>query len=179
MRFTRFLAGIAAGALLTLGTFVPAQADVTEKLNGLIAELSPSQQASLLLMLNEMKKSDGAEAAAPSPEEAIKGVLGSLKAALEAQDIDALLALFSDDFFHPQVGGKEEARFMLDMGLQSGYADGGEVSFDDVEIEKLDDGSYSVYPIDLQSFAGAVAVEVVIAEEDGQFAITTLDVDGI
>jgi len=185
MHFARLTAGFVASAMILAGGFSTAHAapdNVTDKLTGLISELSASQQASLLLLLTEMtSKGESAETATAevSPEEGIQKVLGSMKEALEGQDIDALIALFSDDFFHPQVGGKDEARFILNMGLESGYADGGEVSFEAVEIEKLDDGSYSVYPIDLQSYAGAIAVELVIVQEEDGWAIVTIDADGI
>lgn len=177
------VSAVAALVALSLSLAPVARAESPgEKLQALISEMSPSQQASLLLLLTEMKgagKAATSEKAATSPEEGIKKLMDGLKAALEGEDIDALLALFSEDFSHPQVGGKEEARFMLNMGLESGYAEGGEVYLDDAEIEKLDDGTYSVYPIDLTAYAGSVSVELIVIEEGDGFAIYTLDVEGI
>lgn len=115
----------------------------------------------------------------PSDEEMIQSTVEQLKVALEEQDLDMLMETFSEDFEHPEVGGKEDARYMLEMGLDSGYAEGGEVSVEDMEIEFLDDGSASVYPIDLSSYAGSVAVELIMQKDDDAWLIRTLEVDGI
>ncbi len=115
----------------------------------------------------------------PSDEEMIQSTVAKLKAALEEQDIDMLMATFSEDFEHPEVGGKEDARYMLEMGLESGYAEGGEVSTEDMEIEFLDDGGASVYPIDLSSYAGSVAVELIMQKDEDAWLIRTIEVDGL
>ena len=115
----------------------------------------------------------------PSDEEMIQSTVNDLKVALEEQDLDMLLATFSEDFEHPEVGGKEDARYMLEMGLDSGYAEGGEVSVEDMEIEFLDDGTASVYPVDLSSYAGSVAVELIMQSEEDAWLIKTLEVDGL
>lgn len=184
MRLIRLATIAAVAALLatTVSLAPQAQAESAgEKLNALISEMSPAQQASLYLLLTELKGAgeEAGEESTASPEAGIQKLLGGLKAALEGEDIDALIALFSEDFSHPQVGGKEEARFMLNSGLESGYAEGGEVYLEDVEIEKLDDNTYSVYPIDLISYAGSVSVELIVIEEEDSFAIYTLEVEGI
>lgn len=176
------IACMAFAAVAALSTTAPVMAedDVTTKLVDTIKKLSPEQQASLFLMLNSLKASAGSGAAeVTDPEAAVRGVVEKMKAALEEQSIDQLAELFSDEFYHPQVGGKEEAKTMLEMGLDSGYAEGGEVSLESMEITKEDDGSYSVYPIDLSSDMGSVAVEIVVKKEDGGWKITTLDVEGI
>lgn len=113
-----------------------------------------------------------------SDDDLVKETVGALKAALEAKDIDALLATFSDSFENPQVGSKEEAKAMLQLGLDSGYADDGEVSIEDMEIE-YKDGLAIVYPIDLSSPAGSVAVELTMKKEGDKFLIVALDVDGL
>jgi len=163
-------------------------ADVTTKLQAAVADLNPSQQAALLLLISQLKGgASGGDATAAAPtagqtdEDKIMATLNNIKAALETKDIDKLLATFSDDFEHPQVGGKEEARTMLTMGLQSGYADDGEVSLDDVELD-IDEakGTATAYPLDLSSPAGAVAVEIELKKEaDGSWLVSTLFVDGI
>lgn len=120
-------------------------------------------------------------AAAPagkSDEDLVKETVAELKKALEAKNIDGLLATFSDSFENPQVGSKEEAKAMLQLGLDSGYADDGEVSTEDMEIE-FKNGEAIVYPIDLSSPAGAVAVELTMKKEGDKWLIVALDVDGL
>ena len=61
-----------------------------------------------------------------SDDDLIKETVATVKTALEAKDIEMLLTTFSEDFTHPELaGGKEEAREMLQMGVDAGYADDG------------------------------------------------------
>ena len=120
-----------------------------------------------------------AAAAAPaSPEQLIEATLADLKKALESQDLDLLLATFSEDFEHPEVGGKEEARDLLEMGLEMGYADDGEVSLEDVEIE-IDGDEATVYPVDLSGPPGSISVELELGKRGDKWLITTLNADGV
>ncbi len=113
----------------------------------------------------------------PSDEELIVQTVMKLKEALETQDIDLLMETFADDFEHPEVGGKEDGRMMLEMGMEAGYADDGEVYLDDMEIAMNDDGTATVYPVDLSAAMGSIAVELVMAKRGEQWLIITLDAD--
>jgi uncharacterized protein GlcG (DUF336 family) len=115
---------------------------------------------------------------AASPEEAVKNSVTKVKTALETLDIDLLMDQFSNDFEHPEAGDKETAKQMLQMGMEMGYADDGEVSLDDMEIE-VDGDTATVYPVDLSSPAGSVAVELQYQKEPGGWKIIGLDVEGI
>ncbi|MBP8131152.1 MAG: hypothetical protein KA184_16360 [Candidatus Hydrogenedentes bacterium] len=117
-------------------------------------------------------------AAAASPEDQVKATVAAMKKALEGLDLDALMETFSEDFHHPEVGGKEEAKYMLQMGIDMGYADDGEVYTDDMEIE-VDGNEATVYPVELSSPAGSVSVELVLAQEGGKWLITTVNPDGL
>jgi ketosteroid isomerase-like protein len=152
----------------------------------MVADLSTDQQAALFLLISQLKGggeagATTATASAQTDEEKIMATINNVKIALEALDVDKLLDTFSPDFDHPQVGGKDEARAMLTMGLQSGYADNGEVSLEDIELDiDADAGTATAYPLDLSSPAGAVSVELELQKEsDGSWLITTLYVDGI
>ncbi len=48
-----------------------------------------------------------------------------------------------------------------------------------MEIEFLDDGGASVYPIDLSSYAGSVAVELIMQKDEDAWLIRTIEVDGL
>jgi len=124
----------------------------------------------------------------PTDEEMIRATVDKVKTALESKNIDMLLETFAEDFEHPEVGGKAEAKGMLQMGLDSGYADDGEVSIENMEIKINDDGTASVYPIDLSGPPGSISVELVmgkreITNADGKkqpaWLITTINADGI
>ncbi len=160
--------------------------------------LNSYQEARLYVFLLDLTRQDGrgvrrpmamaapAEAAAPAEETAeatgdeaqIAATIKALKEGLEALDIDRIVDTFSDDFYHPEVGGKEEGRYMMEMGIDMGYADDGEVYIDNMEIE-IDGDEAVVYPIELSAPAGAATVEAVLQKEDGGWKITTLNVDGL
>lgn len=112
-----------------------------------------------------------------SDEELIRLTLEKMKEALETQDLDLLFETVSEDFEHVQVGGKDNARAMLQMALEMGYGDDGEVSLDDMEIEMNDDGTATVYPVDLSSPQGQVAVEITLKKEGDAWLILTGDAD--
>lgn len=113
----------------------------------------------------------------PSDEELIRGTLEKMKTALETKNIDMLMETVSNNFNHPEVGGKEEARKMLQLGLDMGYAEGGKVSLENTQITIDKDGTARAFPIDLSSNMGAVAAEVVLTKEKGQWLVTTVNVD--
>ncbi len=124
----------------------------------------------------------------PSDEELIRATIDKVKAALEAKNIDMLLQTFADDFEHPEVGGKEEARQMMQLGLESGYADEGKVDLSNMQIKINNDGTASAYPIDLSSVAGSVSVELILKKyettnEKGKkvpaWLVKTINVDGL
>lgn len=114
-----------------------------------------------------------------SDEDMIKETVGKLKVALETLDIEILMDTFSEDFYHPEVGDKEEGREMLQMGMDAGYADDGEVYIEDMEITMNDDGTASVYPIDLSGPPGSISVELVLQKEDDGWYIITVYPDGM
>lgn len=116
----------------------------------------------------------------PSDEEMIRATVMKVKEALETKNIDLLMETFAEDFEHPQVGGKAEARDLLSQGLNSGYADNGEVSIEQMKITMSEDKtSAAVYPLDLSSSAGAVAAELVLEKGDGSWLVKTINVDGV
>jgi ketosteroid isomerase-like protein len=114
-----------------------------------------------------------------SDQDLITDLVNQLKVALESKDIDGIMNTFSDDFYHPEVGGKEEGKEMLQMALDAGYADNGEVNLDDMEIDIKDDGTASVYPIDLSADPGSISIELVVKKEEAGWRILEVLPDGI
>ena len=114
-----------------------------------------------------------------SDEDMIKSTVTNMKTALETQDIDLLMSTFSDDFYHPEVGGKEEGRDLLQMAIDAGYADDGQVYLDDMEITMKDDGTAVVYPIDLSGPPGSISVELILKKEAAGWTIIEVHPDGV
>lgn len=114
-----------------------------------------------------------------SDEDMIRNTINTMKTALETKDIDLLMTTFSDDFYHPEVGGKEEGREMLQMAVDAGYADDGHVSIDNMEITIKEDGTAVVYPIDLSGPPGSISVELVLRKEANGWLIIEVHPDGV
>jgi len=109
-----------------------------------------------------------------SDEELILERLESWREAVYAQDIDGILAVVDDDFRHPDLGGKEQARLLLEMAIAQGYLDDGQITWDDMEIRISEDGrSATAGPIDVSGAPGAIAV-VIEGEkgDDGVWYVT-------
>lgn len=114
-----------------------------------------------------------------SDEDMIKQTIGNMKTALETKDIDLLMGTFSDDFYHPEVGGKEEGREMLQTAIDAGYADDGEVFLEDMAITMNEDGTATVYPIDLSGPPGSISVELTLKKEETGWLIVEVAPDGM
>ncbi len=114
-----------------------------------------------------------------SPEEAVAAQLEAFKQAMLAEDIDAIMATYSDDFEHYEWGDKEGARDFMQQAIDMGYTEGMEVITEDAEIVLQDDGSAQVYPVDLSGAFGTVTLELTFADKDGEWLITGLDATGI
>jgi hypothetical protein len=115
-----------------------------------------------------------------SDEEMIQTTLSKVKDALEKKDIELLMATFSESFQDPRVGDKMAAKALLEQGLNSGYADNGEVRIDKVVITLGEDKkTATVYPLDLSSSAGAISVELVLAKEKDGWFVTAVNADGV
>lgn len=113
-----------------------------------------------------------------SDEELIRETMQTIKTALESKNIDLLMTVVSDQFEHPEVGGKAEAKEMLQMAVDAGYADDGECNLDSMEITMNPDGTASVYPVDLSGAPGSVSVEFVLKKEaDGVWRVVGGDAD--
>ena len=121
-----------------------------------------------------------ATATAPSatPEELIRTTVNNVKKALETQDLDLLLSTFAEDFEHPEAGGKEEIRALLERGIEMGYLDEGEVSLEDMEIE-VDGDEATAYPIDLSGPPGSISIELELGKRGDKWLITVISPDGV
>jgi len=117
-------------------------------------------------------------AAAAPPEELIRATVNDVKKALETQDLDLLLSTFAEDFEHPEAGGKEKVRALLERGIEMGYMDEGEVSLEDMEIE-VDGDEATAYPIDLSGPPGSISIELELGKRGDKWLITMLSPDGV
>jgi predicted lipid-binding transport protein (Tim44 family) len=189
MKFMRLV----SGAALSLGVAVcgaqTASADVVADLQKKVAELSTEQQAALLLLLDQLSgekaacpaKADAdAPAAAPAddPKAAAKAVIQQFGDSAKKEDVDGMIAVFSDNFEHYQYGDKAGMKEFLSQSKDMGYLEGIEISLDDAEFE-LDGDALSVYPVDLEGSFGSITFEFVLKKEGDQWKIVEFDASGL
>lgn len=113
-----------------------------------------------------------------TPEEAIGAKVVAFKDALLAKNLDGMMAIFSDKFEHNEWGDKAGAKDFMSQAIDMGYLDGAEVNLEDKEI-KVEGDTASVYPIEISGSFGAVTVELVFANEAGNWMVTGLDASGM
>ena len=90
------------------------------------------------------------------------------------------MTTFSENFQNSHASTKAEAKALLTQGLSMEEAKNGKVSseFSKITINP-DKKTAKVYPLDLSSNAGAVAVELVLTKEANGWLVTNLNVDGV
>ena len=116
----------------------------------------------------------------PSDEDQVKVTVGKIKEALEKKDINLLMATFSESYKDPRVGGKAEAKALLEQGLKSGYADNGKVKIDALKVKFSEDKKTAkAYPLDLSSSMGSISVELVLGKEKDAWLVTQVNPDGV
>lgn len=110
----------------------------------------------------------------PSDEDLIAGILADWKAAVEAQDIDKMMAVYSEDFEGEGGAGKPEAREFLESAKEQGYLDDAEVILEDAEtVIEADTDTATVAPIGLEGAFGSVDLELYLTKEaDGVWRVT-------
>ena len=111
----------------------------------------------------------------PSDEELIEGMLDKWKAAGEAQDLDAQMALISEDFEGEQ-GGKDDLKEFLLEAKDMGYLDDMEVIVDDVEL-KIDGTTATAYPLIIETGMGSATIGLELKKEAGGWMVTGMDME--
>ena len=184
MKAVKILTALAVTAGLMAFAAAPAAADehgdITSQLKEMVGSLSAEQQAALYLLLSQLALGEAAEPAetAAAPEEVIaEGIKGYFQAAIDG-DGDAMLDFFSEDFRHFMFGDREGLRAYLDDARASGYLEGMEVDLSYAEF-KEEDGRITVYPVDVQGTFGLVTFEYVLHQENGEWRVIELDVEGL
>jgi len=117
-----------------------------------------------------------------SDAEQITGVLTAWKAAIQAKDIDAMLATCSENFSHDgtdyQAGDREKLRDFVEGAIDMKYLDNVEISFQGAK-KNIEGNKAVVYPIDYSNVAGAVTMELTLAKEKKGWLITDMKIEGL
>jgi len=107
----------------------------------------------------------------PTDQELIAGTLADWKAAFEAQDIDQIMAAYSEDFEGERSADKAGVRGFFTRAIDAGYMDSAEIILDDAET-LIDGETATVSPVDLSGDFGSVSLELILQKEaDGAWRI--------
>ena len=106
----------------------------------------------------------------PSDEDMVGGTVAEMKAGMQAQDVDQIMAVYSEDF-EGERGGKEELREMMEYILDEGYLDA--IELDTENAVAAVDGPTATYgPVDLSGDFGSMTFEYKLQKDnDGVWRI--------
>ncbi len=107
-----------------------------------------------------------------------------LKKSLETRNVRLLAAIISEDFYHPELEleserGREVIIELAQMVADAGYLESTSIFLEDMQVTIMENGTISLYPIDLSGDWGAVSVELILQKEDGLWRVITLNPDGM
>lgn len=159
-----------------------AETDLTAILHEAVDNLTPGQQAALLVLLEGFRKpcADAAGAAPQSAKDVIVNSLREFEAASEAGkvDIESMTQFISEDFSHWGVNGKEGALEWIAAIAPSLVKDGRSlIKFDLSDMEVEEEGDKAVaYHIDVDTPLGSASLEIEGKREaDGVWRIVGID----
>ena len=106
-----------------------------------------------------------------SDEELIEQTLTAYNAAMVAQDIDKMMAAYSEDFEGENGEGKEDIGELLGGAIDQGYLEDLEVNVEDCEI-KIEGGKAAVGPVEYSAAMGSISFEYTMKKDpDGVWRI--------
>ena|GEM_PF-413550 len=107
----------------------------------------------------------------PSDEELIMQTLNGYTAGLVDQDIDKLMAAYSDDFEGEGGATKEDLREFLGGAIDQGYLEDVEADLEDCKIE-IEGGKAKVGPVGYSAAMGSITAEYTMKKDpDGVWRI--------
>jgi len=107
----------------------------------------------------------------PSDEELIMETLNGYTAGLVSQDIDKLMAAYSEDFEGENGATKEDLRELLSGAIDQGYLEDVEADLEECEI-KIEGGKAAVGPVGYSAAMGSITVEYTMKKDpDGVWRI--------
>jgi hypothetical protein len=106
-----------------------------------------------------------------SDEAMIKEIVDQAMASLQAQDIDAMIANYAEDFKSDQGGGKAEMKEFLAGAKEQGFLK--DIKIDTSKLVIAVDGvKATAKPIGLEGAFGALTLEFTFEKRDGKWTVT-------
>ena len=106
----------------------------------------------------------------PSDEELISTTMAEWKTALVAQDIDKLMAAYSENYVSTRGTGKDSIREFMARAFEQSFLDSVEVKIEDAQITI--EGDKATYgPVEFVSDRGTFTLEYKLQKEGGAWLI--------
>ena len=106
----------------------------------------------------------------PSDKELINTTMTEWKAALEAKDLDRLMALFSDNYISSSGSGKVAMRERMAGAIERGSLDNIKIKIENAKITLVGDQA-TFGPVELTSDIGTLTIEYTLQREDVKWLI--------
>lgn len=133
------------------------------------------------------------EMAAPTGEpmsdkEYVDAMLKKFEVVFVTQDIEGIMALYSDDFDSPDQGDKEALRQFLGGAIEQGFLEDAEIDYSEAEItfaEKEQEGTEEtiqtamIYPVEIAAAFGAATLELNLRKEGDVWKVIGMFIEGI
>jgi hypothetical protein len=123
-----------------------------------------------------MQKAAGLAGGVPA---GIMEALESMKQGFETKSIDKLMSSISEDFTHYQWPDKATYRAFIEGVMMQGELDNAEFDMQYAEFVKNDDGTWTVYPLEVMAMFGSATAELTLKEEDGVWRVIGMEIEGI
>lgn len=107
-----------------------------------------------------------------SDEEMIKSLVDDAMAALQAQDVDTMVANYADSFESDQGGGRAEMKEFLEGAKEQGFLDDIEIDLSNLVIT-VDGNKATAKPIELEVVGlGSLTLEFDLEKIEGRWQVT-------
>ncbi|NQT04103.1 MAG: nuclear transport factor 2 family protein [Planctomycetes bacterium] len=106
----------------------------------------------------------------PTDKQLINTAMTEWKAALEAKDLDRLMALFSDSYVSSSGSGKVAMRERMAGAIERGFLDNIEIKIENAKITLVGDQA-TFGPVEITSDRGTLTIEYTLHREDVKWLI--------
>lgn len=94
------------------------------------------------------------------------------------QNIEAIMALFSDSFDSPDQGDKASMREFLGGAIDQGFLEDAEIDFSEAETT-IEGETARIYPVEIAAAFGSATLDLNLAKEGNKWLIVGMTIEGI
>lgn len=127
-------------------------------------------------LTEHLMKAAGLEGGVP---QGIMEALETMKVGFETKSIDKIMVCVSEDFTHYQWPNKAAYRSFIEGAMMQGELDNAEFDMQYAEFTKNEDGTWTIYPIEVMAMFGSATAEVTLKQEEDAWRIVDMEVQGI